>query len=151
MDSTLLLAAVLCGVVGIGLGYFIRNLAALKELKERQGKADQIIEKAKSKSPHLILLDVMMPVMDGISATQLIREKHKIDVPIIAQIANTVQKDIDKCFEVGFTDYLPKPFSSDELIDKIGATLQLKMIPKSNLKKSKTKAITKIYMSDVYC
>jgi len=47
MDSTIILAAILCAVVGLGIGYFIRNLAAVKELKERQGKADHIIEKAK--------------------------------------------------------------------------------------------------------
>ncbi len=109
--------------------------AKLTEAKNGKEALDLLFHK----SFDIILMDLQMPVMDGISATQLIREKHKIDVPIIAQTANTVQKDIDKCFEVGFTDYLPKPFSSDELIDKIGATLQLKMIPKSNLKKSKTK------------
>ncbi len=47
MDSTLLLATILCGIVGLGIGYFIRNLAAAKDLKEREGKADHIIEKAK--------------------------------------------------------------------------------------------------------
>ena len=87
-------------------------------------------------------MDLQMPVMDGITATSIIREKHKLDTPIIAQTANTVQKDIDKCFEVGFSDYLPKPFSNDELIHKIGSTLQLKMIPKANLTTDKTSKST---------
>jgi len=47
METTLLLATVLCGILGVGIGYLIRNMAAAKELQARKGKADHIIEKAK--------------------------------------------------------------------------------------------------------
>jgi ribonuclease Y len=47
MEMTTILLSLLAAVVGIGVGFFIRNLAAKKELKEREAKADEIIEKAK--------------------------------------------------------------------------------------------------------
>ncbi len=47
MEVTIILATVLCGIVGVGLGFFIRSRIALAELKQRQGRADEIIKKAK--------------------------------------------------------------------------------------------------------
>ena len=66
-----------------------------------------------------------MPKMDGIKATKIIKRELKINTPIIAQTANTVQKDIDDCYKVGMVDYLPKPFSIDELIHKIVLNLEV--------------------------
>lgn len=78
-----------------------------------------------SKTPFdLILMDLMLPEMDGYTITKEIRriEKEqdvKNPVPIIAITANTLDNDREKCFEVGMNDYLAKPFTAEQLINKI--------------------------------
>ncbi|MGL6259885.1 response regulator [Vibrio sp. WXL210] len=69
------------------------------------------------------LMDCMMPVLDGFEATKQIRaweqnNGHK-KLPIIAMTASVVDDDIQYCFECGMDDYVPKPFKSDLLRDKI--------------------------------
>ena len=70
-----------------------------------------------------ILMDCMMPVMDGFTATEHIREWEQsssiIATPIIALTASVLDADIQRCFDVGMNDYVPKPFKKDVLIDKI--------------------------------
>ncbi len=70
----------------------------------------------------LILMDIQMPVMDGITATKKIREiettmEHR--VPIIAITANALAGDRDNCLAAGADDYLSKPFQMDELVERI--------------------------------
>ena len=69
--------------------------------------------------PDLILLDVMMPVMDGYEATRQIRDSQsKVKdraIPIVAMTANAMQGDRDRCIEVGMADYLSKPVEVPEL------------------------------------
>jgi len=72
----------------------------------------------------LILMDLMLPEMDGYEITIEIRklEKEKAienPVPIIAITANTLDNDREKCFKVGMNEYLSKPFTAEQLIDKI--------------------------------
>ncbi|MDC0611429.1 ATP-binding protein [Vibrio sp.] len=66
-----------------------------------------------------ILMDCMMPVMDGLTATQKIREweeqNNKAPVPIIALTASVLDEDVTKCFEAGMNAYLPKPYKSEQL------------------------------------
>lgn len=66
----------------------------------------------------LILMDCQMPIMDGYTASQKIREIDS-DVIIIAFTANTLQSDYNKCISVGMDDYISKPFSNLQLIEKI--------------------------------
>ncbi|MBU1078746.1 MAG: response regulator [Spirochaetes bacterium] len=70
----------------------------------------------------LILMDVMMPEMDGYEATIKIREKEKKTgkhVPIIAMTAKVMKGDKDKCLAVGMDDYISKPINSEKLYKKI--------------------------------
>jgi signal transduction histidine kinase/ActR/RegA family two-component response regulator len=74
-----------------------------------------------------ILMDCMMPVMDGITATQAIRAWEKeqgiVPLPIIALTASVLDEDIKDCFEAGMNAYLPKPYKSHqlyELFDSLG-------------------------------
>lgn len=75
------------------------------------------VEKYREHGYDLILMDIQMPVMNGIESARRIREKS--DVPIIALTANSTSQEQEKCFEVGMNDYLPKPFKPHELYNKI--------------------------------
>ena len=62
----------------------------------------------------IILMDIQMPVMDGLEAT---REIRKVDgrVPIIAMTANAMKGDMEKCLEAGMNGYIPKPLNIPSL------------------------------------
>lgn len=69
-----------------------------------------------------ILMDVMMPIMDGYEATQTIRAMDRPDaekVQIVAMTANAFAEDVAKCKAVGMNAHLPKPFKADQLIASI--------------------------------
>ena len=69
---------------------------------------------------HVILMDMQMPVMDGITATQYIRQTLSLtDVPIIAMTANAMDADRQACFAAGMNDHLSKPFDQAMLVEKI--------------------------------
>lgn len=70
----------------------------------------------------LLLMDIRMPVMDGYEATKIIRE-FKPDIPIIAQTAYAMEVDRKRVYESGFSDYLPKPISKNDLIESVSRNL----------------------------
>lgn len=68
----------------------------------------------------LILMDMQMPVMDGVTATTHIRQELELtEIPIIAMTANAMESDKQMCFDAGMNDHLAKPFDQKMLIDKI--------------------------------
>ena len=74
----------------------------------------------------LILMDVLMPVMDGITATKHIRnlnKKNKKTVPIIALTANVGEKELFECSNAGMNDFVTKPFEINELLKVIQNSL----------------------------
>lgn len=73
--------------------------------------------------PDVVVLDIMMPNMDGFTVTTEIRKQDKT-TPIIFLTAKSQTTDVVKGFELGGNDYLKKPFSMDELIVRIKALLQ---------------------------
>jgi two-component system sensor histidine kinase/response regulator len=74
------------------------------------------IRMMKEETYDLVLMDMQMPVMDGITATKLIRTLPEGgNVPIIAMTANVMQEDKERCFEAGMSDYLSKPIDPDSL------------------------------------
>lgn len=77
--------------------------------------------------PDLILLDVMMPEIDGYEVCKLIKkdEKHK-NIPIIFITAKTDTEDVVKGFKVGAIDYITKPFNIEELCARVSTQLELK-------------------------
>lgn len=88
----------------------------------------EAIELFKNNQFSLVLMDIMLPEMDGYQITQAIREMEKQNnienpVPIIALTANTYDNDKEKCFNAGMNDYLSKPFTSKQLIDMIAKYL----------------------------
>jgi signal transduction histidine kinase/CheY-like chemotaxis protein len=79
------------------------------------------IEKIKSSTYDIILMDIQMPVMSGFEATKNIRnmKSEKSKTPIIAMTAYVHQEEIDLCYEAGMNDFIGKPFDTDELLYKI--------------------------------
>lgn len=71
------------------------------------------VEKAKIKKYSIILMDIMMPIMDGIEATKAIRkieEESNEHIPIVGLTANTYDADKEKCIAAGMDDFMTKPF-----------------------------------------
>ncbi len=79
----------------------------------------EAVELLKDNKADLILMDIQMPVMDGYEATCIIRDDMHITTPIIAMTAHALAGEKEKCIEQGINDYLPKPFSEDDLLRKI--------------------------------
>ncbi len=67
----------------------------------------------------LILMDVQMPVMDGITATRLIREELKLDIPILAMTAGVMNSERDRCIHAGMIDFIAKPIDLNQMISTI--------------------------------
>ena len=85
------------------------------------------LEWIKKKSFDLILLDIMMPEMDGFEVCEKIRKDNRYkDVPIIFLTAYTDQKNILKGFGLGAQDYVTKPFNTKELLARVKTHLELK-------------------------
>ncbi len=86
----------------------------------------QVIEVLSRKTFDLILMDVQMPEMDGLTATMRVRELEKQTrrhIPIIAMTAHAMRGDRERCLEVGMDDYLPKPISPALLVETIQRVL----------------------------
>jgi CheY-like chemotaxis protein len=79
------------------------------------------IEKAIAEQPDLILMDIMMPEMDGWQASRAVRSNPGIkDIPILAATAMSRRADLNACLEAGCNGYIVKPFTMLELEQKIG-------------------------------
>jgi len=88
----------------------------------------QALEIVKNELPDLILLDIMMPVMDGFEACRKLKECPETkNIPIIFLTAKSHIDDIMKGFELGGVDYITKPFSSNELVARVEIHLKLKL------------------------
>ncbi len=86
----------------------------------------EAVEMAKDHHPDIILMDIQMPVMDGLQATRLIRSDKKLaKVPIIALTARAMQGDEELCIAAGANEYLSKPVELEQLIGMIGQFLDV--------------------------
>jgi PAS domain S-box-containing protein len=98
------------------------------------------LEKNRNNSFDAILMDVQMPVMDGLETTKAIRQgdPKKKDVLIIALTANATQQDYQKCLDAGMNDCIIKPFTQQDLFNSLNKHLGRKVLPK---KESGTKGM----------
>ncbi|AKV02844.1 Putative SigmaB asociated two-component system sensor protein [Labilithrix luteola] len=109
----------------------VRNIFAMTSLLERYevnvGRAENgktAIELVQAQTWDLVLMDIMMPEMDGYDTIRAIRSfgEHR-NLPIIALTAKAMRGDRQKCFDAGASDYVPKPIDSPVLLSRMGAWL----------------------------
>ena len=104
-----------------------RNIFALSSLLERRGMQVltattglEAIETLSSTDVSIVLMDIMMPEMDGYQTMQRIRNSGKHQrLPIIALTAKAMKGDREKCLEAGASDYLAKPVDTDQLLSAL--------------------------------
>ena len=103
----------------------IRNIYSLTNLLEEQGMNCVTAENGKialrklkeSSDIELVLMDVMMPEMDGYEATKAIRAIDAFSkLPVIALTANAMKGDREKCLSAGMSDYIAKPLNIEQLL-----------------------------------
>jgi PAS domain S-box-containing protein len=134
------------GVIGIDSGNFhyrilvvddkVDNLIVAANLLKLVGfetneavNGLEAIEKFESWDPHLILMDMRMPVMDGYEATRRIKSTEKgRKTPIIALTASTFEDELKKIDELGIQGYIRKPFRENDLFNTIGKILGIQYI-----------------------
>jgi len=106
----------------------VRNLFALTSTLEPKGAAVEIarngreaLERIRSGPPiDLVLMDIMMPEMDGLTATRELRKDDRwADLPIIALTAKAMPDDRQECLDAGANDYLAKPIVIDKLLSMV--------------------------------
>ena len=77
----------------------------------------EALAKAAETLPDLILMDIQMPEMHGLEATQRLRaDPHFVSTPIIALTAKAMKGDREKCIEAGASDYVAKPVNPEQLL-----------------------------------
>ncbi|MDO6388840.1 response regulator [Pontibacter sp. BT731] len=103
----------------------VRNIYSLSSLLELHGMqvvaaydGKEALEKLDTETGiDMVLMDVMMPEMDGIEATKRIRADLRFkQLPIISLTAKAMKEDREKCIEAGASDYIPKPVDTDKLL-----------------------------------
>jgi CheY-like chemotaxis protein/signal transduction histidine kinase/HAMP domain-containing protein len=106
----------------------VRNIFALSSVLERRGmkvltastgsEATSILERTPGVS--IVLMDIMMPEMDGYQTMHKIRENPELRrLPIVALTAKAMKGDREKCFEAGASDYLAKPVNTEQLLSAL--------------------------------
>jgi CheY-like chemotaxis protein len=107
----------------------VRNIFALSSVLEAAGHNVLYAENgraaletlARDQAIDVVLMDIMMPHMDGYETTRAIRQNPKYAaVPIIAVTAKALTEDREKCLTAGASDYLAKPVDAESLLERIG-------------------------------
>ena len=84
----------------------------------------QALERFQEQQPDLVLLDIMLPRMDGYEVCTRLRQQFHADVPIIMLSSLDSPLDMERSREAGATDHIAKPFDKDQLLDIIAGYLE---------------------------
>ena len=105
--------------------YVMRVFAALGFRTIQASRAAEAIGLAHSECPDLILMDIMLPQGDGrVAARELKEHAATAHIPIVAVTALALAGDREKCLAAGCDAYLSKPFTPQQLRDKVGQVMQ---------------------------
>lgn len=97
------------------------------------GTGEQAIKTARQSLPDLIVLDLMLPGIDGLEVTQYLKKNDQTaDIPIVMVTAKGEESDVVTGLELGANDYISKPFSPKELVARIRAILRRRRKPGAN-------------------
>jgi len=110
----------------------VKNLKLFKDVLEKVGhkvitaeNGEQGVQLALKEKPGLILMDMQMPVKDGLEATREIKDNPLTNkIPVVALTALAMRGDEDRIRAAGCDDYISKPVQIRVLIDKVGSYLQ---------------------------
>lgn len=80
---------------------------------------EEAVAAVKNKEIDIVLMDIQMPVMDGVAASIAIRNELNSNVPIIALTANALESEKEKCWQAGMNEYITKPYNPNYLLEKI--------------------------------
>ncbi len=101
------------------------GIAGYETMEASDGK--QGIEMAKAHKPDLILMDISMPVMDGLEATRILKSDPQTkNIPIIALTSHAMKGDEEKALKAGCIGYLPKPINTRTFPETIKSYLRKK-------------------------
>ncbi|MCG6157446.1 PAS domain-containing sensor histidine kinase [Rubinisphaera margarita] len=112
-----------------GIQFLLKRILAdkvrtVEVVDNGQQAVDAVTRAEEARTPYdLILMDMQMPVMTGYEATRQLRSTG-FSRPIIALTAGAMAEDRERCLDAGCSDYLPKPISLDQLMEKIHDTVQ---------------------------
>lgn len=99
-----------------------KNLEAAGFRCRQVHDGEAVLEELRDTAPQLVVMDIMLPGVDGLELTRRIRRDS--DVPILMLTARTSEGDKVLGFEIGADDYLTKPFSTRELVARVRALLR---------------------------
>lgn len=105
----------------------------------------EALEKARTEAPDLVLLDVMLPVMDGFSVLEEIRKKDKL-TPVIMLTAREEERDKILGLEIGADDYIVKPFSVRELMARVKTNIRRMSLIEPGDEQSRNAASSKLIL-----
>ncbi len=120
--------------------YFLENVHATVILAKDGVEAVEAFKASQVNDINLILMDIMMPNMNGYEATSAIRKLDRADaktVPIVAMTANAFEEDKKKAKDVGMNEYVAKPIDEDLLVDKLEEILIKGQVKPLTLKKER--------------
>ncbi len=126
---------------------YAENVELLEELLAADGyevstasDGDEALQRVKETHPDLILLDIMMPKMDGYQVCEALRAKDDTkEIPIIFVTAKTEVKDwTHAIFNIGVNSYITKPINPKKLLDKVKSVLKMKQ-SRDDLRKTREK------------
>jgi two-component system cell cycle response regulator len=134
------------------------NLKLLRELLIPVGyqvvlaiRGKQVLDHIEAIQPDLILMDVMMPEMNGLEVCALLKQKPAaVDIPIIFLTASQNMEHLVGAFEYGAVDYITKPFNTTELLTRIHTHLELSQLRKQAQMQAMWESISRQIVQDIY-
>ena len=104
------------------IAFLLARAGYTYEVAENGAEALRRLDQSQFK---LVLMDMMMPVMNGYDATKAIRANPKLkNLPVIALTANAMKGEDEKCRAAGCSDYLAKPYSKDQILNAISILIK---------------------------